>query len=420
MIALLHLSLVVINTVTACVDDTLLIPEDMLGDNSWRWDYLLDGQYNTYWTADNSGNENFYYYFSGEVEVSWIFVQRYGTSASYFRVYVDNSIIANEYFGSGSYDSITHRFSDVYADEIRFYFGYSSTVHISRLEVWGCYITTMPTTSPTTGGPTGVPSSFPSVSPTSPPVTLLPSKTPSVFPTKAPTVPPSTAISPYPSTVPSFSPTEAPSFKTIVPSASPTASPTKAVSTNLPSVAPTLSPTSEVSEAYIPPLPSTSPSFSPTVVPTVFDSNNGGFEITLGGIEFLVIGIFCLCGLILFLLLRLRIANKNRAVLNNTENKAWQVDNTLLGARGNSVQTNKYLNATERVIRADNTGNEEDIVIQTTSTLNIGGESPKPAYEEASHRHGDVRFALDKVSSGNDEVFNTKGGLEIGPQDSAL
>jgi len=84
------------------------------------------------------------------------------------------------------------------------------------------------------------------------------------------------------------------------------------------------------------------------------------------------------------------------------------------------VQTIKYLNATERVIRADNTGNVEDNVIQTTSTLNIGGESAKPAYEEASHQHGDVCFALDKVSSGNDEVFNTKGGLEIGPQDSAL
>lgn len=420
MIALLHLSLVVINTVTACVDDILLIPEDMLGDNSWRWDNLMDGRWDTYWNADNSGSESFYYYFSSEVEVSWIFVQNYGTYTNEVRVYVNGAWIAYEYFGSGSYSSITTRFSDLYTDEIRFYFTPSSTVYISRLEVYGCYNTTMPTTTPTTGGPTGVPSSFPSVSPTAPPVTLLPSKTPSVFPTKAPTVPPSTGISPYPSTVPSFSPTEAPSFKTIVPSPSPTASPTKKVSTNLPSVTPTLSPTSEVSEAYIPRFPSTSPSFSPTVVPTVFDSNNGGFEITLGGIEFLFIGIFCLCGLILFLLLRLRIANKTRAVLNNTENKAWQVDNTLIGAVGNSVQTDKYLNATERVIRADNTGNEEDIVIQTTSTLNIGGESPKPAYEEASHRHGDVRFALDKVSSGNDEVFNTKGGLEIGPQDSAL
>jgi len=421
--ALLYVSIVAIIAATACEDEILLIPESMLGDNSWDWDNLLDGRYNTYWHADNTGNEWFWYYFSSEVEVSWIFVQRWEDRATYFYVRDPDSTIAYEYFGDSNeqYSSVTTRFTDVHTDTLRFYFSYSSTVHISRLEVYGCYVTSTPTTSPTTERPSAVPTSFPTVSPTMPPVTTPPSKTPSLFPTKSPTESPSTVIpSPYPSTAPSFSPTQQPTVNTLAPSVSPTASPTT-MSSNFPSMAPSLSPTLEPTNAFVSHSPSTFPSRSPTMMPTGVFSDSGEYQITLGAVEFFSIVCCCVCGIIIILLLRRRKAKKIFTNLYNSADQVKQLDSTQNCAQGNLMQTSETLhNATYREMQTDNMRNVEDNAMQANTTTNIVGERTRPEDENMYNDRGDIRFALDKVSSGNDEVFNTKGGIEIGPHDSAL
>jgi len=107
-------------------------------------------------------------------------------------------------------------------------------------------------------------------------------------------------------------------------------------------------------------------------------------------------------------------------VLYNSADHGKQIDGTQHYAEVNLVQTNEALHsATDREMQSDNTRYLENNEMNTTTTLNIG-ESGRPEDEEVSNHRGNIRFALDKVSSGNDEVFNTKGGLEIGPQDSAL
>jgi len=108
-------------------------------------------------------------------------------------------------------------------------------------------------------------------------------------------------------------------------------------------------------------------------------------------------------------------------VLYNSADQVKQPDSIQHCAQGNFVQTSETLhNATHRVMQTDNIPNDEDNAMQANTTLNIAGERTRPEDEDVSNHRGDIRFALDKVSSGNDEVFNTKGGIEIGPQDSAL
>jgi len=397
--------------VNGCDDDALLEAEIMIADSSESLQYLLDGSYGSYWSG-NSVGEYVHFYYPSEVQVKWIFVQRYSNHATYFIVYDGASNIALQYFGDSSeyYDSVTIRFNDVYTDYLRFYFYYSGSgsVWISRLEVHGCYNTSTPTTSPTTEEPTYVPTLFPTVSPTLAPLTTIPTELPTALPTTAPTVSPTmTEPSLYPSTIPSWSPTELPSIETFKPSKSPTLSPTTMIATNQPSVAPSSSPTLEPTTAVLSPFPSISPTTSPTESPTVVYAAGEGFQITLGTIELFLIVVGCLCAALVFVFLRYRKAKLVIEVLHN------EADN------GKHTEYQCYDN--ERGVKVVQTGNirceaEDRVLVRKNRTLNIVGEDGKQKAKD----HHDIRFALDKVSSDNGEVFNREGNLEIGPQDSAL
>jgi len=423
--AFLYLSIVALIPATACQDETLLTPKLMVGDvNGLELDLLADGRYDTYWRANNNGHENVYFYFMDVVEVKWIFVQRYNDDAQYVYIYDASSQLTAVWFGDSteSYSSITVRFDNVYTDTLRFYFYFSSTVQISRLEVYGCYNTTTPTTSPTTEGPSGVPTPFPTLSPTIPPVTTLPSRTPSTSPTMAPTASPSTAYpSPYPTTIPSRSPTSLPTINTDIPSTGPTSSPTATISTKLPSAAPSLSPTAEPSVAAQSAYPSTSPSFSPTMAPTTVNADGGDFEVTLGEIELFLVVASCLCIVILCLSRRYLKSMQVNGVLHNSANNVKGAGyNTQQNAEHNETQMSLYRVAV-RVGQTNNTrDNVEENAKQTNMTLNIVGDNTRSQGKEVSGERGDVRFALDKVSSVDGMISDTAGGLEIGKQESAL
>jgi len=452
--------------VNGCDDDTLLEAERMIGDRTERLQYLLDGSHNSYWYADNNGGENVYLYYPSEVEVKWIFVQRYHNYATHFSVYDRSRTIAHQYFGDSSenYDSVTIRFNDLYTDYLRFYFWYSSTVYISRLEVHGCYNTSTPTTSPTTGEPTHVPTLFPTVSPTLAPLTTIPTELPTALPTTAPTVSPTiTEPSLYPSTVPSRSPTELPSIETFIPSTSPTLSPTTMISTNQPSVAPSSSPTLEPTAAFLSAFPSIFPTISPTEPPTVLYAAAEGFQITVGAIELLWIVVVCLCAVLVFVFLRYRKAmlvseslriegdngkqseyqcydaedymmriretgNKRGVKVVQTGNKRGvkvvQTGNkrgVKVVQTGNKRGVKVVQTGNKRGVKVVQTGNRsyevEERVVQNNKTLNTVGEDIR---QKSKDHHLDIRFALDNFSSDNGEVFNSEENLEIGPQDSDL
>jgi len=419
--------------VNGCDDDTLLEAERMIGDTTERLQYLLDGSHNTYWYADNTGGENVYLYYPSEVEVKWIFVQRWNNRATYFTVYDRSRTITHQYFGDSNqnYDSVTIRFNDVYTDYLRFNFYYSSTVHISRLEVHGCYNTSTPTTSPTTGEPTHVPTSFPTVSPTLAPLTTIPTELPTALPTTAPTVSPTmTEPSLYPSTVPSRSPTELPSIETFIPSTSPTLSPTTMISTNQPSVAPSSSPTLEPTAAFLSAFPSIFPTISPTEPPTVLYAAAEGFQITVGAIELLWIVVVCLCAVLVFVFLRYRkamlVSESLRIEGDNgkqSEYQCYDAEDYMMRIRetGNKRGVKVVQTGNKRGVKVVQTGNRsyevEERVVQNNKTLNTVGEDIR---QKSKDHHLDIRFALDNFSSDNGEVFNSEENLEIGPQDSDL
>jgi len=419
----MYFSIAAIIAATGCQDDILIKPETMIGDyySNHYLSYLADGNYNTYWRAGEEG-EYVYFYFTEEVEVKWIFIQRYSTWGTYVKIWDGSTTFAHEYFGDSSenYDTLTLRFNGVQTDMLRFYFYWSSSLPaISRLEVYGCYNTSTPTTSPTTRVPTDNPTAFPSVSPTLPPLSAPLSKKPTTLPTAAPTESPSTAtVSPYPSLHPSWSPTVPPSIGTVKPSPSPSFSPTMTMQTYNPSVAPSASPTSEPS-IVLSALPSITPSSSPTEPPTVVVVDAGGFHITLGSIEFFLIVLSCLCGVIFFLLLRYRKAMQVNGILHNTAERAKQSGNASHKAQDNVMQfENTRYKVSDNMIRiSDARDTPGDSKTQNNETCNVAGEDKK--IEPRDH-HNDIHFTLDKVLSDNDEVFNTKGDLEIGPQDSAL
>lgn len=162
-------------------------------------------------------------------------------------------------------------------------------------------------------------------------------------------------------------------------------------------------------------------------MPTGVNSDSGDYQITLdlGEIEFFLIVGCCLCCIILFLVVRRRKAMQINTRLYDSAGQVQQIDSTHYSAEGNPVQTietlhNSANNATDTEIQTVNSRYVVDKAMQANTTLNIVGESTRPEDEVVSNYRSDIRFALDKVSSGNDEVFSTKGGLEIGPQDSAL
>jgi len=431
-------------TVYGCDDDSLLIPEKMVGDtNGLELERMLDGSYSTAWRANNNGGEYVYFWFSEEVEVKWIFVQRYQSYANYFNVDDGTSTIAHQYFGDSteSYDSVTVRFNDVYTDYLRFYFYYSSTVYISRLEVHGCYNTSTPTTSPTTAVPSSAPTSFPTVSPSLAPVTAVPSERPTTAPTSAPSVSPSIANpSRYPSNAPSLSPTNMPSIETVIPSSSPTFSPSMMMPTNHPSVTPSSSPTLEPTVAINAPLPSVSPTLSPTEPPTIVSASSGGFEVTIGELELFLIVICCLCGVLFALFLRYRRAVLSNEILNSKAGEAQHLGNSGYSVEDYMMQTRKARSMEGvKVKQTSEAGCDvEDRVMRSNKTCHIVGEDSKQEVkdyhvstksqnigensrqEAKDHHNVDIRFALNKFSSDNCEVSNGEGDLKIGPQESNI
>jgi len=106
-------------------------------------------------------------------------------------------------------------------------------------------------------------------------------------------------------------------------------------------------------------------------------------------------------------------------ILNNPSDKVKRTDNTRQNAEDNDVQLTFY-NAAVRAGQTNNTFyNAEDNAIQNT-TISIVEGNASSEHKAVSNPRGDIRFALDKVSSGDGEICDTKGGLEIEPQDSAL
>jgi len=364
-----YISLVAFGVIADCQDDVLLTPKYMYGDasSSYPLTNLADGRYTTLWVGDSTGGEYIYFYFSSEVQVKWIFIQRYYDRADYVTVWDGSTNIVQSYFGGSDedYQTMTLRFNDVVTDQLRFYIvDSSSTPALTRLEVYGCYNTSTPTMSPTSPWPTDVPTSFPTVSPTLPPVSIPPSISPSdspstspslsptmtnpslypstgptssptepptdktVIPSRAPTYSPTTVLpTNHPSGAPSPAPTLNPSVKTVLPSPNPTASPTTMLPTFKPSVAPSPSPTVEPTVAAFTPSPSTSPSSSPTEPPTVVYADDG-FKVTLSEIEFFVIAIFCLCGVLIFVAVRYQRLMKLTENLNSTEERMIKIYNT--------------------------------------------------------------------------------------------
>jgi len=423
MVALFYLIIVAIIAVNGCDDDTLLTPNETLADVTSLLPNMADGSSSTYWQANNNGFENIELYYPAEVEVKWIFIQRYNAYAQYVDIYNRTAMISKQYFGdSTELDSTVRiRFDDLNTDYLSFNFYYGLQVSISRLEVHGCYNTSLPTPSPTTAVPSQVPTSFVTVSPTLAP--LAPSEMPTTRPTTAPSVSPSIANpSPSPSTVPSLSPTKLPSVETVIPSPSPTSLPTTTIH---PSVAPSSSPTLEPTPAIaiLPRFPSISPTLSPTVSPTVVSpsvvyATNGDPKITLGAIEFFLILSFCLCGVLLVVCLRCRKAILANKVKNHTGNPRYSVEDYMMQTRKthskgrvNVIQTGNGCDAKDRVMQINETrhivgedsrqdGNDHHVDTKTCTTR----EGDR---QEAKDHHVDSRLSLGKVSS--DKTCNIVG-----------
>jgi len=415
---LFYLSLVAVGVIADCQDEILLVPDRMFADVGRPIANLADGRWDTYWRGDNTGGEYIYFYFSSEVEVKWIFIQRYYIYVDYVNVWDGATTFAYSYFGGTDeqYSSVTWRFNNVFTDMLRFYAYEGDTVpHISRLEVYGCYNTSTPTMSPTTSWPTDVPTSFPTVSPTLSPVTSFPSKIPSLSPTTAPTVSPSTVYpSHYPSTAPTRSPTVSPSGSTDIPSHAPTNSPTTVLPTNHPSTVPSQSPTLDPSHKTVIPSkspttspttmlpmfkPTTAPSPSPTVEPTTLASSqrpsvsptasptepptavyvDDGFQITLGEIEMFLAAILCLCGVLMFVAFRYVRLMKMTENISNLEDGPIQIYNT--------DQTAEE----KQKIEFDNDPNHNDANFAQRNTRT----------KVQSNKDVDTRFALGKVLSNN-------------------
>jgi len=105
-------------------------------------------------------------------------------------------------------------------------------------------------------------------------------------------------------------------------------------------------------------------------------------------------------------------------ILNNPADIVKRTHNTRQNAEDKDVQLTLN-NAAVRAGQTNTCYNAEDNAIQNT-TISIVEENPSSEHKALSNPRGDIRFALDKVSSGDGEICDTKGGLEIGPKDSAL
>jgi len=124
--------------------------------------------------------------------------------------------------------------------------------------------------------------------------------------------------------------------------------------------------------------------------------DDDGFQVTLGKFELLFLAaIFCLCGVLLFLLpryLKLMKINKNPYV------------------------------AKKRIMPTFNVRHvaQEKDRFQSYSDPNENEGNARINHTQVSVKEVETRFALDMVPSDRSGIFNTAGNIEIGPQDSAL
>jgi len=386
MMNVVFISIIAVIAAGGCEENVLLYPDSIVGNvgsSSYPLTNLLDGNFASIWIG-NSNGEYVYYDYSSKVIVKEVFVQRYHNYANRFDVY-DGSTTSRTYFESSTeyHDTATFPMHNVQTDQLRFYITWHDNTHyyFSRIEPYGCYNTSSPTTVPTSA-PTKLPTVLPTVSPTLPPVTTYPTKTPSVFPTTSPTESPSAD---NPSTYPSISPTRSP---TELPS-----------QTEPPSVSPSWSPTQPPSQTEPPsPIPSRSPSFSPTVVYI----DRGGYHITVGQVEFLIIVVVALCGVILFLFRRYKIVSQVVDNFQSAPESEMQI-----------VQTHDIEEAIKKIISKNGMNRKAEM----DRTSNYEGENSNAVYynrtnqevdEEKNERIQsqlmcdqtvDFRFGLDKVNS---------------------
>lgn len=377
MSAVIYLLMVLIIGASGCEDEILLIPESVTDSSSStsHVSNLLDGSHATYWQG-NSAGVNVYYYFSSEVIVKKIFVQRYNNYGTYFLVNDDKRTVTFVYFGPSTeyYQGITVPLRNIRTDTVMFNFYHSSKPRISRAEVYGCYNTSIPTTVPTSA-PTELPTVIPSISPTLPPSTNEQTTPPSIFPSTAPTRSPS-----------------------IFPTASPTESPSVTKPSSYPSTVPSSAPTELPSHSGQPSqIPSISPSSSPTVVYA-----DRSFHFTLGEIEFLVIVVVFLCGVIFF------VVQRYRKVLQVAENshraqeremhvvKTNDIEEQIVRMVAKNLMTRKVDMVKSMYIEGENCTNEYGKL----SDENVGEEKNERAESQVvSDQTVDFRFALDKVNS---------------------
>jgi len=413
---IIYLGFIAFFAAGGCEEDILLIPDRVGVDgNSYSavrsFSNLWDKSYASYWSAKpSSGWVTIYFRFSTKVTLKEVFLQRYYNYAS--QVYVDAHSDApgwsqHAHFPSALYSTLTFPGDSIQTTYIKIRIYHSSRIRMSSVYVHGCYNTTTPTTVPTSG-PTELPTVFPTLSPTLPPVTTYPTKTPSIAPTTAPTGSPSyfPSVAPtrspsvdtpstYPSAAPTWSPTKSPSHTeppSPFPSKSPSLSPSPKSPSSPPSPIPSKSPSSPPS-----PIPSKSPSSSPTVVYT-----DRSFHVTIGQMEFLVIVVVFLCGVIILLFRRY---NK---VLRDTDTSQKAQESQL-----QIVQSCDIEDAITRIVAKNGVNRKADL---DKTTYNEGENSYPENFKRSDHRDGeeknrrfesqvpsdhtgDFRFALDKVNS---------------------
>jgi len=311
----LQVSVIAMIVASGCQNEILLVPEEVVSDDQSPFTYtnFLDGRYWSYWR----GLENYEivdFYFSSTVDVKEILVQRYGLHLNRVSVWSQvlsthwGLIMVEQYLPAelGSYFILTARVN-FETTALRFLFRSDDLLLLSRVEVYGCYVTSNPTNLPTTEGPTVLPSSFPTTSPTLPPTTTLPTEAPSIMPSTSPTLPPTiTLASQDPSVMPTTSPTLTPTtanptrYPSTFPTSSPTGQPSSIIITATPSSSPTTLPTT-VSPTKP---PSVGPTVSPTVGPTLLAAED--FRLVLRTNELLIVAIIIFCAVLLMLMRRNR------------------------------------------------------------------------------------------------------------------
>jgi len=386
---IIYVCMIAIFAADGCEEVVLLIPdrvESSYNSNPTHLPNLYNRNQYSSWQGSNS--EYIYYYYTSNVFMKEAFVQRYYNRAARVQIY-DSARSSDVYFETGSneyYSSATIPIN-VRTNMIRFRVYYNSAatsyVEMSRLEAYGCYNTSSPTIVPTSG-PTEFPTVFPTISPTPPPITTYPTETPSIIPTTIPTGLPSTTI---PTGIPSISPTTAP-----------TQSPSAEHPSTYPSTAPTWSPT--VSPSHTDP-PSPIPSFSPSTSPTVVYVDRG-FQITVGQIEFFIIVVVLLCGVIFF---GYRRHKKVLKAINHPQKlhaREMQIVHSrdIEEANTGIVTTKEFNRKGDMEKTIYNEGESSNAGTGKTSNHRVGEEIKERVQSHMlSDQTGEFRFGLDKVNS---------------------